>query len=120
MRKIFLYIVLVLAITFILHASYFPAFEKAHSAFACAEEDNAPPTSVLEYLCGIIVVILNFPMLYFWSFVGGDWLKQYWGDNAVMSLFVAIDAILWSIVTISVAFTIQRLRKKYKKRKNNE
>ena len=107
------YIILVLAIALILYASFVPIME---NSYEIEEGSGTFLGSLLKYLCLVISFMLGFPMLRYWSFVGGDWLKQYLGDNAVMFLFAAIDAILWGIVIASVVCAILKLRKRYKER----
>ena len=112
MKKIFRFTGLVLGCAIIL---YIIGIISVYIAFDNCGLDVEIVTVTDKIKCFVLSigpVIFGFPMIHFWSQLGGDWLSKYWGDDAVMYFFYAIDAILWSIVIVSAGCVVQRLRKK--------
>lgn len=80
-----------LAIPAIAVAYYCVYMALAGAAIAIGDSGNP----VLSVPHGVALSILSFPMMTLWSYVGGDWIKQYIGDNATMFLFTGINGVLW-------------------------
>ena len=60
----------------------------------------------------IVLGILGFPFMVFWSYLGGDQLKLLVGDGITMLIFSSIDLILWSIMIALFINWIIRLKNK--------
>jgi hypothetical protein len=65
------------------------------TAEACAIGDTENP--VLSPGHAIAFTLASFPTLALWDSVG-EWLKPLLGDNGVIDLFLAVDAVFWAAV----------------------